>query len=305
MSNNMQAGERDDKRPRVPRFRHTRWLRIAGLVLLLGGLQAWAFSHRVAPLAEQSREQLIALQQEVPDNRLMNQSLRSLQDYWRLADDDVTKRQILELRDKVLQRFNAEPAAAVADYARVTRTFAARTPAAQEALTIVRAQVERLAVMYTDHYAAALGAYAAPPWYLLPTAAFLNNDPARRHALAYDHALYLVLVRDVSGGIAVLDELRREAESPALEAQVLYALARAQYAAYELQKDPAYFREALQYTQQSIRTDAAEPLPRLFLEYLLSVDRQAAKAEMDPLEGEGSGEGEGKRGTIATDSGEF
>ena len=235
----------------------------------------------------------------------MNQSLRSLQDYWRLADDDVTRRQVLELRDNVLQRFNAEPAAAVEDYARVSRSFAARTPAAQEALGIVQDQVERLALMYADHYAAALGAYTAPPWYLLPTAAFLNNDPVRRHALSYDHALYLVLVRDVNGGLAALDELRREAESPAQEARVLYALARAQYAAYELQKDPAYFREALQYAQQSIRTDAAEPLPRLFLEYLLSVDRQAAKAEMDPLEGEGSGEGEGKRGTIATDAGEF
>lgn len=273
--------------------------------MLVGGLQAWAFNNRVTPLAEKAREQLTALQQEVPDNRLMNQSLRSLQDYWRLADDDVTKRQVLELRDNVLQRFNAEPAAAVQDYATVSRTFAARTPAAQEALAIVQAQAERLAVMYADHYAAALGAYSAPPWYLLPTAALLNNDPVRRHALTYDHALYLVLVRDISGGIDVLDGLRREAETAALEALVLFALARAQYAAYELQNDPAYFREALQYTQQSIRTDAGEPLPRLFLDYLLSVDRQAAKVDTDPIDGEGSGEGEGERGTIATDAGEF
>lgn len=305
MSNELRTIGSDGRAHHATRFRHTRWLRVAGIILLLGGLQAWAFNHRVTPLAEYARAQLIALQQEAPDNRLMNQSLGSLQDYWRLADDDVAKRQILELRDNVLQRFNAEPAEAVEDYARVSRSFAARTPAAQEALAIVQGQVERLAAMYADHYATALGAYTTPPWYLLPTAAFLNSDSARRHALTYDRALYLVLVRDIGGGIAVLDELRRDAETPAQEARVLYALARAQYAAYELQKDPAYFREALQYTQQSIRTDAGEPLARLFLEYLLSVDRQAAKVEMDPIEGEGSGEGEGQRGTIATDAGEF
>ena len=286
-------------------MRLTGWLRWTGILLLVAGLQAWGFHRSIEPQVAAARAQLAALQQEVPDNRLMNLALQALQDYWRLADDEVVKSQVLELRDNVLQRFNAEPAVAVEDFARVSRTFAARTPGSQEALALLQERVERLAGMYEDHYAKALAAYTSPAWYWLPTAAILNRDSDRSNSLAYNDALYRVLVRDIDGGIGMLDELRRTAGTPAFESDVLFALARTRYAAFEQQKDPAFLREALQYAQQSVRTEAGTPMHQLFLEFLLAIDQEAAKVEMDPMQGEGSGEGEGQRGTIATDTGEF
>jgi hypothetical protein len=289
-----------------------RWampLRIAGIVLLLAGLQAWGFNQQASPLIAEAYEQLNILQQEVPDNRLMNLALQSLQDYWKSADDELTRRQVLELRDSVLQRFGADPAAAVREFARVVSSFESRSVPEQEALAALQPIAAQLENMYTDHFGAALMKISYPAWYLQPTASFLNNDRTTNRALAFDHALYLMHTRDTSAAVEVLDELRRDSdeagEPDALTARVLFVLARMQYEAYRLEKDQAYFREAVQYAQQSVRGNAGYAPAKLFLEYLLSVDRQATEVDVSPLEGEGSGEGEGERGAIATEAGEF
>jgi hypothetical protein len=156
--------------------------------------------------------------------------------------------------------------------------------------------------MYADHYGAAIAAYAHPAWYLQPTAGLLNNDRERSRALEFNHALYLIEVRDAGAALEIFDELRDapEFESGPLRSRLLFALSRLQFQAYEVEKNPGFLVEALQYAQQSARADAGFELPKVFLEYLLSIDRAATQVDMSPMEGEGTGEGEGERGAIIT-----
>ena len=283
------------------------WLRWGGALLLLAGLQAWGFARTTVPLIAEAEQQLVALQQEVTDNQLVNSSLEALQAYWSSVDDDVVKREVLELRDTVITRFNSNPAAAVDELARVTAELEARSVVEQEALATLERRVSRLARMYADHYGAAITAYSYPPLYLQPVAGLLNNDRERNHALDYNHALYLMDVRDTSGALEILDALREEPEfeAGAWRARLLFAMSRLQFQAFQLDKDPAFFRESLQYAQESARADADYALPKVFLEYLLSIDRNATQVDTAPMEGEGTGEGEGERGAIVASPEDF
>lgn len=282
-------------------------LRIGGIVLLIAGLQAWGFNHQATPLIEEARNELLALQQELPDNRLMNQSLVSLQDYWRLADNEATKTKVLGLRDAVLQKFAAKPAEAVQEFARVASEFEAQSSAQQSALTSLQTNVAALERIYTDHYARAIMAVSYPAWYLQPTASLLNNDSSRNRELEFNHALYLSHVGDTPAAVEVFDTLRRDSDdtSAELASQISFAMSRVQFQTFQTEPDPALFRDAVQHAQQSVNHDTSNALPKLFLEYLLSIDRKATEVDTSPLEGQGEGEGEGERGAIATDSGEF
>lgn len=285
-----------------------RWpdlLRLAGILLLVAGLQAWGFYRQASPLVAEAHEQLGMLQDEVADNRLANLALESLQAYWRVTEVDVTRRQVVELRDSVLQQFTDDPAAAVREFARVVGGFESRSVAEEEVLTGLQQQVLQLERMYTDHFSSAIIAVSHPPWYLQPTAALLNNDRAQSLALEFNHALYLMHVGETGAAVEILDRLRSESADESLQAKALFTLSRIQYQAYRLEKDPSYFQDALQLAQQSVRSDASHTLAKLFLDYLLSIDRRAVEIDVSPLEGEGTGEGEGERGAIATDSGEF
>lgn len=289
-----------------------RWptvLRIAGVALIIAGLQTWGFNRQTAALADEAQTQLAALTQETPDNRLMNLSLGSLQEVWKVASDDASKHQILELRDAVLQRFDTDPAAAVQELASIVTSFDARTVAEQESLATLTRHAMQLKRMYADHYGATIDAVSRPAWYLQPTASFLNNDRARNRALDFNHALYLMHVRDGSGAIETLTELRRDSDDDSafdpLKSRIFFVLSRLQYQAFQAEPNQAYLNESLQFAQQSVRSDADYALAKLFLEFLLSVDQKAAEADVSPLEGEGSGEGEGERGAIATEAGEF
>jgi len=285
-----------------------RWpalLRVAGILLLVAGLQAWGFYRQASPLIAEAHEQLYLLQHEVPDNRLGNLSLQSLQAYWKAVEVELTRRQVMDLRDSVLQRFDADQAAAVREFARIVDGFESRSAAEQEVLATLQRQTVQLERMYTDHFDKAIIAVSHPAWYLQPTAAFLNDDQAQSRALAFNHALYLMHVRNTSAAVEILDDLRGDSADESLRAKALFTLSRIQYQGFRLEQDPSYFHDALQLAQQSVRSDAGHALAKLFLDYLLSIDRQAVEVDVLPLEGEGTGEGDGERGAIATDPGEF
>ncbi len=277
-------------------------LRFVGILLLIAGLQAWGFNRQASPVIAEAHEQLLLLQNEVPDNRLTNLSMQSLQAYWNATETELTRRQVLELRDSVLQRFDADPQDAVRELAQVVGSFESRTVAEQDVLTTLQRQTTQLERMYANHFEDAIAVVAHPAWYLQPTAAFLNNDQAQSHALLFNYALYLMHVRKTSAAVEILDSLRAD---ETLQAKALFTLSRIQYQAFRLEKDPSYFQDALQLAQQSVRSDAGHALAKLFLDYLLSIDRQSVEVDESPVEGEGSGEGEGERGAIATDPGEF
>lgn len=286
-----------DKLPRA--------LRIAGALLLIVGLQAWGFYRQATPLIDRASEQLELLQYEAADHRLANRTLESLQAYWQSNDDELTRRRILEVRDSVLRRFATDPAAAVGELVNVVNGFESRSVGDQDVLVRLQRQARQLEHMYQDHFATAIAAVHRPAWYLLPTAALLNNDDTQFEALLFNHAMYLMHVRDTTSAVEILDDLRTNTTSEILRAKALFTLSRLQYQAFGIEKDQSYFQDALQLAQQSVRADANHALAKLFLDYLLSVDRQAVDVDVSPLEGEGSGEGEGERGAIATDTDDF
>ena len=281
------------------------YLRIAGIVLLLAGIQAWGFYKQVSPLTSEAQQQLSLLQREVPDSRLVNLSMQSLKAYSDINADELTRRQILELRDFVLREFATDPRTAVQQLTRVVTSFESRSVDDQEALLNLRRQVSQLERMYTDHYDRAILAFIHPAWYLQPTAAFLNNNTAQMEALAFNRSLYLMHVQDSSTATDILDDLRSNTADESLRAKALITLSRIRYQAFRVEKNPSHFQDALQLAQQSVRTDSDHELAKLFLDYLLSVDRRSVEVDTSPLEGEGSGEGEGERGAIASDPGEF
>jgi hypothetical protein len=282
-------------------------LRIGGVFLLIAGLQAWGFNYQTRPLLADAHKQLTTLQQELPDNRLMNESLLGLQDYWRLADRESSKTKALALRDTVLQQFGAKPVAAVQEFARVVGEFEAQSSAQQSALASLQSNVAALESAYTDHYDRAIMAVSYPAWYLQPTASLLNNNRSLNQKLEFNHALYLSHVGDTTAAVEVLDILRRDSNevSNDLASRVSFVMSRVQFQAFQAEPDPAFFRDAVQHAQQSVNSDANYALPKVFLEYLLSIDRKSAAVDTSPLEGQGEGEGEGERGAIATDRGEF
>lgn len=280
-------------------------LRWIGAVLLVAGLQAWGLQRQASPIIAVATEELGALRHEVTDNRRMNETLRSLQAYARATDDDLVRRQVLELRDAVLDRFGEDPAGSVAEIASVVAGFESRSGADGAPLAELRRHVMRLERMYTDHYRIAIDVVAHPAWYLQPTASFLNNDADRNRSLELNRAMYLALVREPGAAIEILDALRRESTDDAINARTLHVLARMQFDAYRGDKDPAHLQEALRLSRQAVVTDAHYELGKLFLDYLVSIDRQLVESDAEPAEGEGSGEGEGERGAIAVEPEEF
>jgi len=281
------------------------YLRIAGIVLLLAGLQAWGFHKQSTPLITEAQQQLSKLQREVPDSRLVNLSLQSLKEYYDINNDELTRRQILELRDFVMREFGSDPKAAVLQLERVVDSFETQSIDDQEVLAVLKRQGSQLGRMYTDHYGRAITAVSNPVWYLQPTAAFLNNNEAQLDALAFNHSLYLMHIRDSSAAIDILDGLRSDTADESLRAKSLFTLSRIRYQAFRVEKDPSYFQAALQLAQQSVRSDADHELAKLFLDYLLSVDQRSVEVDTSPIEGDGEGEGQGERGAIVSDPGEF
>jgi len=277
-------------------------LKVAGFLLLLGGLQAYAFHTFVTPKFDKANDSLLRLQQEVPGNQLLDATLGLLRDYRRIASDEVRKRQVLQLRQVFVEQFQENPRLAIAEFDIVVHRFDARSAAGQELLDTLRSNSNRLNEMYSDHFARAIESYAGPPWYFQPAAALAAIDESRGQTLNFNHAHYLTLVGERSAANSTYNELRLNTDSDVFTSRILFAQARLHYDAFRVEQDSEYHRQAIQHVQQSLRHDAAYELAKLFLEYLLSLDLQAAEVESDPIEGQGSGESEGERGAISTDA---
>lgn len=276
--------------------------RISGIIVVIIGLQTWGFYRHVVPLADTANDNLVLLQEEAASSKLINATLNSLRDYRRISNDEVRKRQILELRDTVTRSFHDKPGLAIDELVRVASGFEAGSALEQEVVSTLHRRLSRLKEIYSDHFAAVIAEYTDAPWYFQPGAAMLTMNRSTRQKLYFDHALYLTLVGDRDRANSIFNELRQSARSEGLKSRVLFAQARLQYDAFRVGKDPDYHRQAVQHVQQSLRHDATYDLPKLFLEYLLTIDRRAMEIESSPLEGQGSGEAQGERGAISTES---
>lgn len=279
--------------------------KIIGIAILIGGLQTCGFYRQAVPLIERAEENLSLLQQERPSNRLINAAMSDLRDYWRITDDESQKRQIVELRDALAQQFPENPVLAIDNSVRLMSSFEALSVVEQDILPTLQENFLRLQAIYADHYADAIAAVSNPPWYFWPLAPLLTMDPSIEQRLDFNHAHYLSLIGDLGTANSIYDELRQQVDAEEFESRVLFAQARLQFDAFRVEQNPEYFEQALQYAQQSLRQDATYELPKLFLEYLLSVEQQAIEVNNSPIEGQGTGEAEGERGAISTDATEF
>ena len=287
----------------APRHSYITWaLRITGSLAIVAGLQTWAFDRYATPLVEQAARQLLHLQEEVSGNRLIDTALGSLREYWQATDDPLRKRQVTGLRDEIMRGLRDNPRVVIEEAVRVVNGFDAGSPMEIELLAAIQEDLSRLQAVYTDHYAAAMDAYTNAPLYLQPIATLQSFSRSKTRKLDFNHAIYLMLVGDRSSANAVYTNLRQNSSSGEFESRVLYAQARLQFDAFQVENDPGYYEQALQYTRQSLQSDATYDLPKLFLEYLLAMDQQAVEVESSPQEGEGSGESEGERGAISTGS---
>jgi hypothetical protein len=277
-------------------------LKVVGILLIAGSVQSLSFYGYVTPKIEEATTNLSLLQAEVPGNHLLDTTLDVLRDYRRISDDEVTRRQVLQLRQDFIQRFRDDSRLAIEEFDRVARTFEAQSNVGQELLDTLRRNLSHLNEMYSDHFAIAVDSYDSPSWYFQPAAALVTISPEGRQKLDFNHALYLALVGQRGPANAIYNELRLNSNSDQFKSKILFAQSRLQYDAFRVEQDPEYLRQAVHHAQQSLAHDAAYDLPKLFLEYLLAIDLKAVDVEGIPMEEQGSGESQGERGAISTEA---
>ncbi len=275
-------------------------LRLTGAALIVFGLQAWGFHNFIAARSEIADENLSALLEEAPSNSLIDATLTTLRDYWRSTADEMRGRQILELRETIVRAYRDNPRAVIDEALRILGGFSEDSDIEQELLGTLRRNFLRLQAMYADYYGEIISRYYRAPFYLQPTAALLALNQSSRERLEFNHALYLMLSGDRSAANSMYNELRRNTRNDLINSRALYAQARLQFEAFRIDGDPEYFRQARQYTQESLSSDPTQGVPKLLLEYLLSIGQRAVEVESTPEEGQGSGESEGQRGSLSS-----
>lgn len=279
------------------------WLTVIGLILLVAGLQAVVFDRQVAGATAGVPQALVELERERNDNNRMNDALHALQLYRRASRDEKARRGVLLVRDAVLERYNQDRRAAMEALLEASDSLSAQTPAEEGALAEFRAKSRAVSELYENRTGKALERYLSPPWYLQPTASFLNDDARQLHGLRFNHALYLMHSGDTAAALELLAGMRDS--SDARNADVDFAMARLSFETWVAEPDPVLFAESLERATRSVREDARNSQAKLFLEYLLSLDHSAEKVDLEPEEGQGDGEGQGERGVVSTERGEF
>ncbi len=279
-------------------------LKGSGAVLIIFGLQAWGFYSFVVPEIEKADENLMALLEEVPANSLIDETLGTLRDYRRANDDGVRSRQILGLRQMIVRAYRNNPRATIDEAIRISGGFNPDSAIEQELLASLRTNLLRLQAIYSDQYGDVISRYNRPPLYLQPTAALLALNQSTRDRLEFNHALYLMLSGNHSAANSMYSALRHSTRSDEIRSRSLYAQARLQFEAFRIDEDPEYYRQARQYTQESLSSDPTQGVAKLFLEYLLSNEQQAMNVDTAPEEGRGAGEADGERGSISNGSAE-
>lgn len=274
--------------------------KLIGAILVFLGVQTWGFHNFVASRIEIADVNLIALLEEAPTNSLIDATLTTLRDYRRANNDEVQSRQILGLRETIVRGYRDDPRAVIDEALRISVGLNGDTDVEQELLATLRRNLLRLQTMYADHYAEVIARYSRAPLYLQPTAALLSLNRSSRERFEFNHALYRMLSGDRGAANSMYSELRRSTQEDLINSRALYGQARLQFEAFRIDGDPEYYRQARQYTQESLSNDPTQGVPKLFLEYLLSIDQQAVDIESAPEEGQGSGESEGERGSLSS-----
>jgi len=277
-----------------------RLLRIAGILVLIGGLQAFGFYRHFVPDIALANQNLDRLMDEAATHKLVEQALGELQDLGRVADNEALRTEAAQVYERFVKQFVDDPRMAINDFERVVSGFPVQSaPLGAEALQTLKDDIVLLRELYSDHYRKLVDGLASPPLYLQPTAVLIKRDDGFQQTVLFNHALYLSVVGDRSTANAIFNELKGAAGAPDLVAMIHYAQALMLYGAFQSEQKLEYYQQAVQNLKQSLRSNAGFGLPQLLLEYLLSVE-MGTQTENYQVEGEGTGEAEGEQGVIST-----
>jgi hypothetical protein len=277
-----------------------RALRIPGIIIVIAGLQAWGFYNHFVPALNDANTDLDQLMNEVSTNTQMDKVLRELDNFRRVAGDEALQKEVVLVYERFIKEFLENRMQGLDAFTKAVNGFPVPTATlGAESLARVKLELERVREIYGDHYTVLLADLDSPPVYLQPVAAFIKKDNPLVHKVRFNHAVYNSIVGDMAIANVTFNELKQEVKDPEFSSIIHFAQARMQYTAFKSEGKFEYFQQSIQNLQQSMRLDADYGLPKMLLEYLLSV-QGGASSESSSVQGEGTGEAEGERGVISS-----
>jgi tetratricopeptide (TPR) repeat protein len=280
---------------RLPRI-----LKIAGIIVLIAGLQTYGFYKYFNPRLQMANQNLDRLMNEVGTNDFVNSVLNNFGDLRRISDDDAYRGEIVQIYERFIGEFLENPLAAIDEFDRITATLSPPAGAlGEESLARLRAGVEEMKSLYADHYAVIVDRLESPPLYLQPTASIIKNHDNFTQSVQLNHGMYLSVVGNRGEANTIFNDLKQADISDELLSVVHYAQARLLFDAFKTEGQFDYYQQAMQSLKQSLNSNPEYGQPKLFLEYLLSLERGSSEVNA-PVTGDGTGEAEGERGVISS-----
>lgn len=277
-----------------------RSVKVAGILLLIAGLQAYGFNHYYTPRVNDANQYVDHLRAEISTNSQVDTVLEIFAELRRATQNEILRAEIVQTYERFIGEFTSDPRLAIEDFIRVSNSFALPAGSLEaDILAKLKHELVRLQDIYSDHYGDLNTEFKNPPIYLQPTAALIKRDSELGRKIKFNHALYLSLTGNRSEANSIFNDLKSGSQDQEFVSRVHYAQARMLYDAFIAQNNVDYFQQAIQNLQDSLRNNPDYGMPKLFLEYLLSMDR-GMQTEDIPQQGEGSGEAEGERGVMTT-----
>lgn len=275
-------------------------LRVLGIITIIAGFQAYGFYSYFNPQLDSANQSLDHLVDEIATNGFTNKVLNDLGDLRRISEDENYKKEIVQIYERFIGEFLEDKIATIEEFVRITDALTApQGPLGEESLALLKKGVSDLKILYSDQYQPIIDRLDSPPLYLQPTAAFLKRGSSLEKNLIFNHGVYLSLVGDRSAANTLFNDLENMQVDNEFLAVVHYAQARMLFDAFQSEGQFDYYQQAIQALKESLRRNPDYGQPKLFLEYLLSLDRGSQEVNA-PVAGDGSGEAEGERGVISS-----
>lgn len=275
-------------------------LRLLGIVVIVAGLQAYGFYSNYVPKVNAANQDLDQLTDEIATNSFTNKVLNNLGDLRRISEDEDYKNEIVQIYERFIGEFLEDRITTIDEFARITDTLdAPEGPLGEDSLTTVKNGVVELQKLYSDQYQPIIDSLESPPLYLQPTAALIKRGSSLQQNVMFNHGVYLSLVGDRSTANKLFNDLENMEVDNDFLAIIHYAQARMLYDAFQSEGQFDYYQQAIQSLKESLRKNPEYGQPKLFLEYLLSLDKGSQEVNA-PVTGDGSGEAEGERGVISS-----
>jgi len=273
-------------------------------IAVMAGLQGYGFYRHFVPGIRAANTDLDRLMTESSSHDTANRMLKELSDLHDSLGKDPIATRVVDIYHQFIDTFADDPRRAINDFDRMLSGLSGQLPAESDKSARVRSELADLREVYDDHYGEIVKELQSPPLYLQPTAALLRNRGGFADKVRFNYAVYLSAVGDHSRSNKILNDLKDRIGDGRFKSEIYYAQARLLYGAFKKENGSQYFEQALEDARLSLRNDAGYGIPKLFLEYLLSLNSGATLNESNS-QGQGTGKAQGKKGMISTNPPRF